>query len=278
MESGKTIQIFLPDGNPRSIKLAEFTTRTVKAILIPREKLEYAFQRQELKNNALYLLIGDSVEGVRPLLYVGETEDCITRIKDHNKKKEFWTSAIVLISSNNQFTKAHIKFLEWHCWNNAKNVGRYSLENTNNLTKPQIPEPLEAELYDNYDTIKILVSTLGYPIFDPITKSNKKNTMYCKGKDAFAEGEYTEEGFVVFAKSKTNIELAKGSGEWVKNLQTKLIADGILVKENGVCVFKSDYIFSSPSAASAIVLARSSNGWTDWKNKEGKTLDELYRK
>lgn len=278
MDSGKTIQIFLPDGNPRSIKLAEFTTRTIKAILIPREKLDIAFQRQELSNNALYLLVGDSIEGIRPILYVGETEDCVNRLKDHNKKKDFWANAIVLISSNNQFTKAHIKFLEWYCWEHARNVGRYTLDNTNNPTKPQLPEPLEAELHDNFETIKILVSTLGYPIFDQISKPNKKNVLFCKGKDAFAEGEYTEEGFVVYATSKANKELAKGAGDWVKNLQSKLIADGILAEENGIFVFKSDYIFASPSAASAIVLARSSNGWSEWKNKEGKTLDELYRK
>ena len=36
---GKTIQIYLPDGNPRSIKIAEITSRTVQVVLIPRAKL-----------------------------------------------------------------------------------------------------------------------------------------------------------------------------------------------------------------------------------------------
>lgn len=31
---GKTIQIFLPDSNPRSIKIADITIRTVQTILI----------------------------------------------------------------------------------------------------------------------------------------------------------------------------------------------------------------------------------------------------
>lgn len=57
-----------------------------------------------------------------------------------------------------------------------------------------------------------------------------------------------------------------------------LIEDGILSKHNDVLVFQADHIFSSPSAASTIILARSSNGWTDWKNKQGKTLDEVKRK
>jgi hypothetical protein len=32
--SGKTIQIFLPDGNPRSVKIAEITSRTVQVLLV----------------------------------------------------------------------------------------------------------------------------------------------------------------------------------------------------------------------------------------------------
>lgn len=32
----KTIQIFLPQGNPRGIRSAEMTTRTVRVIEVPR--------------------------------------------------------------------------------------------------------------------------------------------------------------------------------------------------------------------------------------------------
>ena len=39
--------------------------------------------------------------------------------------------------------------------------------------------------------------------------------------------------------------------------------------------FSDDYVFDSPSAAAAIVLANPSSGPIEWKNKEGKTLKEL---
>jgi hypothetical protein len=42
-------------------------------------------------------------------------------------------------------------------------------------------------------------------------------------------------------------------------------------------VFQQDYIFNSPSAAAATILGRSANGWTSWKDKNGKTLDEVKR-
>ncbi len=45
---GKTIQIFLPDGNPRGVKVAEFTSRTIQAVLLPRAQLDFACTRGEL--------------------------------------------------------------------------------------------------------------------------------------------------------------------------------------------------------------------------------------
>lgn len=42
----QTIQIFLPDGVPTSIKEAEITNRLVKAISFPRVKLQEALKRE----------------------------------------------------------------------------------------------------------------------------------------------------------------------------------------------------------------------------------------
>jgi len=40
---------------------------------------------------------------------------------------------------------------------------------------------------------------------------------------------------------------------------------------------KADYVASSPSIAGALILGRNTNGWTRWKDANGKTLDEVYR-
>jgi hypothetical protein len=65
---GKTIQIFLPDGNPRGVKIAEFTSRTIQAVLVPRAQLEFASSWEELSNVGLYFLFGDAADGNLPLL------------------------------------------------------------------------------------------------------------------------------------------------------------------------------------------------------------------
>ena len=66
--------------------------------------------------------------------------------------------------------------------------------------------------------------------------------------------------------------------KWIGILRKRLLEEGVLKAENGVYVFQQDYIFNSPSAAAATILGRSSNGWRSWKDKDGKTLDELKRK
>lgn len=138
---------------------------------------------------------------------------------------------------------------------------------------------MEADLLDNFDTIKVLLSTLGFPIFEEIRKSTskKRDLLYCKGKDASAQGEMIDDGFVVLKGSKANKDETKTAGTWVTGMRKKLLDDKILIPENGVLNFAEDFVFGSPSAAAAAVLGRRANGWTEWKDKDNKTIDELYR-
>jgi len=280
MPLGKTIQIYLPGGNPRGLKIADVTSRTVQAILIPRSTLNMALKRAELENVGLYFLIGNPDDETKPLVYIGEAEDCRARLQQQNKAKDFWNVAIVIISKTKLFTKAHVKYLEWYCYTQAKKAGRYRIENANEPTRPHISEPTRDDLLDNFETIRLLVSTLGYPIFDPIVKPKDKEMLICKfGDKVYAEGELTEEGFVVFKGSTARIEETKTIGKWATDLRAKLLREGVLVedKEKGVYRFTQDHVFSSPSSAAVTVLGRNANGWTVWKYKNGKTLDEVKR-
>jgi hypothetical protein len=278
MERGKTIQIYLPDGNPRSIKIAEISTSITKAIFIPRSKINEVSNRPELQGVGIYFLFGEENELDQPKVYVGEAETLITRIKQHNASKDFWNVAVVFISEKNNLNKAHVKFLENFCCNKAKEINRCELENSVNPTKSSITESDEDFVLSFYDDLKVLLTTLGFPIFEELKRHKKDKTYFCKGKGAIAEGEYTEEGLVVFKGSKANLVETSSAGQWVNSMRTKLKEKGILVQKDNLLEFTDDYVFNSPSAAAAVILARRANGWTEWKNKESKTLDEVERK
>jgi hypothetical protein len=86
-----------------------------------------------------------------------------------------------------------------------------------------------------------------------------------------------EDGFVVFEGSIARIEIAPSAVQSLRPQREKLLASGVLEERAGVYVFTQDFLFTSPSTAAAIVLGRSANGWLEWKDLEGKTLDDIFR-
>jgi hypothetical protein len=78
------------------------------------------------------------------------------------------------ISKTGSFTKAHVKYLDLFCYQEALAIGRYKLENGNSPTQSSLPEPMIADLWDNFETIKTLLSALGFPIFENWLVTNRR--------------------------------------------------------------------------------------------------------
>lgn len=279
MTRPQTIQIFLPDGNPRGVRIAEITNRTVKAIMFPRNQFDYILTRKELSNVSFYFLFGESETG-KPLVYIGEAEDCAVRLSQHQRNKDFWNYAVVIISKINAFTKTHVKFLEHISIKKVQEVGRWQLENSVNTSMPFVTESMEADMLDCFETTKILLSTLGFPLFDSISRESNKTSedIYkMKSKEALAEGNLIDEGFVVYKGSKAVKNTLPSCHKYMIDLRNKLIDSGTLSLDGNIYVFTEDFIFSSPSTAGGVISGRPTNGWTAWKNTNGKTLDEIKR-
>jgi Domain of unknown function (DUF4357) len=99
-----------------------------------------------------------------------------------------------------------------------------------------------------------------------------------QGRGVTASGHDTPQGFVVQAGSfsaKDEVPSLKEHFPNVIELRADLLKSGVLVSEGNNLRFTQDYTFNSPSLASSVVLGRSSNGRTDWKDASGKTLKEL---
>lgn len=277
----QTIQIFLPDGEPRGLRIAEITTRIVQAVQVPRTKLDRLFARQEAAQIGLYFLFGQITEYGKPTVYIGQTEDLPNRLKKHNLQKDFWTSAIVVISKTQSFTQAHIRYLEWLSIKTCEVTGRFQLDNGNSGGKPFVPEPMEADVLDAFETAGTLLATLGFPIFEPPIGSApsavQDQVFFCKGPDAEGSGALVEDGFVVFKGALCRRELvpsAIGKLAW----RDELLHSNVLTPVNERQLqLTEDYSISSPSYAAAMILGRSANGWTEWRRNDGRTLHDVYR-
>jgi hypothetical protein len=279
--TAKTIQIFLPDGEPQGVRVAEVTTRIVQALAFPRTHLKAALGRPEAQRVAFYLLFGQDEQSAKPLVYVGETTNVAQRFDGHNRDKDFWQSAVILTSRTETFTSSHGKYLEWLSIKSAKDCNRY-LVDQKNQNKPHVTEPLEHELQEVFETAVVLLGALGFPVFEPLVKDSERkaaDVFYCRGPDADASGQLVNDGFVVFKGSKgrrIGVPSAK-RWRWLDTLRAPMIKQGILKEDGNHYVFTEDFLFHSPSAASVAVLGRTSNGWRDWKTAEGTTLHELKR-
>lgn len=279
MKRGKTIQVFLTDGTPRGIKVADITSNIEQALFIPRSQLQEAYNRKEASRPALYFLFGELDGSLKPAVYIGQSTKGLDRIKGHNRdeQKDFWNYSVLVTSKTNSYTQTHITYLEEMAISVARESNRYYVTNKDQPKKVAVPETLEADLLDSFDTIKVLLSTLGFTLFDSIKQTKKTAKLYyCKGNGVTATGEYLEDGFVVHKGSQAKLDLVK-SASFVSRRE-KLLNSGILKEKNGVLEFDEDYLFSSPSSAGSQVLGRNTNGWDKWKTKDGKTLDEVERK
>ncbi len=278
----KTIQIFLPGGDPRGIRVAELTTRIVQVIEVPRSLLGDFLKMPESEQVALYFLFGEIEEGEGQSVYIGQTGDLRARLANHNQKKEFWERALILISRTNSLTQTHALFLEWHCLQATRAAGRYPDLNNNSGTKPHTPPPLAADCLEIFETGKVLLATLGFPIFDPIggalEGSGEEEVFFYKSAGTNARGLYTQEGFVVLKGSIGRRENVKSiAGTSSEQFRLKLIASGVMREEGESVVFQKDHLFHSPSAAGLAVSARSTNGWVEWKTAKGRSLDAVKR-
>lgn len=277
--SSATIKLFLPLGDAKSLRTAEISNWTGKAVAAPRTELDELLAREELGKAGVYILTGSDPATNTPRAYIGEAEVIRERLKQH-KTKEFWVSAIVFVSKDENLTKAHIRHLESRLLAEATQIGRFTLEQ-NQATGSKLPESDREDMEVFLTRIRQLLPVLGSdilaPIVQPTSKSQPGGMLFCRLKGAEARGQRTPNGFVVFRGSTAVLEdrPSAQSYPYVLTQRKELISDGTLTEKAGLFVFTKDSEFSSPSAAAAVIHGGSANGLTAWKNENGISLKQL---
>ncbi len=277
---GKTIKIFLIDGDSNGRMSCELSNWSGKAYKIPRINVKDCSDRPDLTNTGVYLLLGKNETG-DDIVYIGEAENILKRLQQHLAQKDFWNEVIIFISKDENLNKAHVKYLESRLYEMTKLANRYSVENSTIPAITTISESDRAEMEEFIENIKMLVNALGHKVFDTKRdekpKNNKVTFYITANRGADAQGEPTSDGFVVFKGSKAADSEVNSMPLSFTTLRQKLLAQNILAVKAGNFEFTEDYIFSSPSTAAAVVMGRSANGLKEWKTKENKTLGDFEK-
>ncbi len=282
-QRGRSIRMFLTDGTPTGLIIAEIVNWTGKALVVPRTALATFLKREEAQSAGVYILTGpDPDDPFRQQLYVGQSETVGRRLVEHDSdaKKDFFDRAIVFVSKDENLTNAHARFLERHLTNRIKTAGRSIPTNVNNPGGAALPEADVADMEYFLDQIEIVLPVLGLDVLRPIATAKAQSvgsaiqhpssattlTFELKVGPASAKAVELEGDFIVKIGSVARDTETATLGAGYKALRMKLKADGSLTSgDNQTLVFARDVAFTSPSAAASVVYGASMSGPANWK-------------
>lgn len=299
MNKGRTLKLFLVDGVPQGLLTAEIMNWTGHVISGSRGKLTELIQRPETKRAGVYLLAGpDTGTGVGTQIYIGETDDVVTRLKLHNRPedkggKDFWERVCIITSKDANLTKGHVKYLESRLITVAQAAGRCVLVNGTDPQYENLPEADRSDMEFFLEQIQTLLPVLGFDYLRTAPQAPglkvtgaaiapspaQQSPVFVgdiKKHEITARAQEIEGEFVVMKGSKARLHWEGVDGTYTL-LFEELVKAGVLAptpdgKHNE---FTKSYAFSSPSAAAAVVAGRSANGRTHWVVEgSGKTYAE----
>ena len=289
MSIGKSVRLFLADGTPGGLLTAEIMNWTGHVVAAPRSDLGALLKRPEASRTGIYILLGDDPDSMGgSLAYIGEGDDVSRRLYQHSRPeeqggKDFWERAIILTSKDANLTKAHARYLESRLITLAQQANRARL--TNGTAPMPLPLP-EADISDMEYFIaqaKIALPVLGVNLFRnttvgaaPSSPAGPVPPVHSIVSPLF-EMRLNRHGIVATAQEVdgefTVLEGSLARASWIGvedgygRLREKLVKDGALLPtpDGNLATFARNQVFASPSAASAIVSGRNSNGRVEWK-------------
>lgn len=284
--------MFLMDGEVTGKIKCTLSNWTGVIYKIPRIQLGDLKSRDEMKQSGIYFLFGRDEDKQKDVTYIGQAttrkngEGVLLRIQEHTRDihADYFNDVIILTTQNNSFGPTEISYLENKFTQLAKEAGRYIVKNGNDPNPGNVTEEKESELDEIVENTLMIIGTLGYRVFVPMTKKtsqdltdNHSTYLYLKRKTKKsnkvieATCERTTEGFVVLEGSQVEIKDSPYLPASLKEMRQNLIASQVI--QDGV--LKEKQLFSSPSYAAAFLLGMQTNGRTDWKDQDGRTLKEL---
>ncbi len=166
---GKTINVYLIDGEASGKAKASITNFNGVAYRIPRTLLNECKDFEAFNQSGVYFLFDNKN------VYVGQAEKrkngkgIHQRIVDHesDKLKDVWDEVVMFTTRDNSLGKTDISYLENRFYNLSLQAGRYKVQNSNEPTMGTVTEEKEAELEEFIDYATLILSALGYKVFEP---------------------------------------------------------------------------------------------------------------
>ncbi|MDE0435771.1 MAG: GIY-YIG nuclease family protein [Bryobacterales bacterium] len=268
------------DGSPTGVITAELGNWSGKAVVAPRAALPELIKRDEASRTGVYLLMGvDPDNSARILVYVGESDNVRTRlvIHDADESKQFFTRICLIVSKDENLTKAHGRYLEARIMALVRAAARAVLVNGTEPDFRGLPEPEIADMEGFLSEIEVLLPVLGFDVLRRAAETGHAGVRRDPAEHIFlfteagTQARATEVGgeFVVLTGSLARVRETKSIDDGTKGRRRQLIEDGALTKtvDSQHYTFMRDVAFSSPSGAAAVVYGGRVSGPAFWKHE-----------
>jgi hypothetical protein len=275
-----SIRIFVPGGDPDGLRLVEKSNWTGVGVVFNRTNFKQVVGRPEFERTGVYVLVGSSQDSALPMIYVGEGDPVKDRLTQHQQKKDFWDWSVFFVTKDNSLNKAHVQHLEARLHDLARGAKQCNLDNSQTPAPPTLSEAERADVESFLLDILSICPLLGLGVFEKpelVRRGTDTLMLYvsAKTKGISASGYEDARGFVVCQGSEVVEQEAPSTHEYLRTLRKDLITQGVIASIDGHLRFTQDHVFTSPSTASGVVLARTSNGRDEWKTKDGRTLKQV---
>jgi hypothetical protein len=252
-------------------------------VVAPRTALPDLVRRDEAARTGVYLLMGlDPDNPARTLVYVGESDSVRTRPASHDadENKQFFTRVCLIVSKDENLTKAHGRYLEARLMALIRAAARAVLVNATEPDFKGLPEPEIADMEGFLSEIEVLLPVLGFDVLRRTAESGSTATDSATAPvftftEAGTHARAREAGgeFVVLAGSRARVKETKTILDSARNQRRQFVEDGVLMKadDGQHYTFTRDVAFSSPSGAAAAVYGGNISGPATWK-REGDGL------
>ena len=226
MTKRRSIRLFLVDGTSTGLLTAEIMNWTGHVLTGPRSKLSELVQRPECARTGVYFLVGpDPDDDLLTRVYIGESDDIAQRLRQHNHRA--------------------------------------------------LPESDLADMAYFLEQIRTVLPALGFDFLHAAaraytaqaslaTPASPRFQLHLPRVGMEASAQEVDGEFIVLQGSGARGEWIGTSGGY-QSLYAQLVASGVLADDaQGRRRFTTDYAFTSPSAAAAVVSGRSANGRVKW--------------
>ena len=249
------------------------------------------YQIDIINQSGIYILVNEN----NSICYIGETDRLERRMKEHFSDKD-WISNIFLIFSEdktNKLDKDSSKYIENKIIHNLKDNLDIEIKNKQNEYNKNLGYTKESTLDNEWDIIFFYLKFLEPKMFDPDNKKgiikkvdNNENTIEVfidlkdnkKIKGIFNLKDYS---ITILKNQKFNIKFKKYfmKKNSINNIMKKYknyINWEFINGESYNIFIKENWFFKTPSSAASFIKGCNMNGWTTWKDKNHKFINE-YR-